>query len=226
MIPAGTGTSVERRLCWARRQATFTGSAPVGRFGDINIPKDNVGHNSSTCLPEKPAPDTGLQQAAAGTVFAHSDVFHTQTAPPAARSVFRAAMCPRPARKDHNRQDATHLQKAALHNCRESLGPPFIFHLMKTHLQAPDQQAAIVGKRVPGDVHCQPDRENESAPEHDHDARRQKPVQCASQKTALFGGIRAIDFGAPTTGSVSLQERKQTSVCSKLTFQRVPRNST
>ena len=50
-----------------------------------------------------------------------------------ARTVIQVAECPRPARNDHNRQDAKRLQRAARHKCRESLGPLQI-PVQETHL--------------------------------------------------------------------------------------------
>ena len=58
--------------------------------------------------------------------------------------------------------------------------------IQETHLHPPGRHDPNVGKRVPRHVHCRPNRENESAPEHDHDTRREKPVPCASQRTIFF----------------------------------------
>ena len=49
-----------------------------------------------------------------------------------------------------------------------------------------------------------------SAPEHDRDARREKPVPSASQKRTIpfSKAIRAVHFGTPTVGPVSFQAKK------------------
>ena len=56
----------------------------------------------------------------------------------------------------------------------------------ETHLHAPGRQAPMAGQRAPGHVHCGPDRENGNAPGHNHDARRERPAPCESQRTILF----------------------------------------
>ena len=109
--------------------------------------------------------------------------------------------------------------------CRKQRGSDFwkpsITPCQETHLQAPGRQALIVGKRVPGHVHCRPDRENENTPAHDHDATRETGAMRVAKDHLFFGGIRAVDVEAPTVGAISFEERKWTRVCSKLTFQRL-----
>ena len=111
--------------------------------------------------------------------------FTKQTASPEARHDHRVAKYPRPAQIDHNRQDAKRLQRAARHKSGEKSGTA-LNSVSRNSSSVAVSASPTCWKAVPGHVHCRPDRGSGNAPEHDHDARREKHVPCASQKTILF----------------------------------------